>query len=251
LAISLALAILACGCTTARFRKEAPEPPPLPAPTASDAEPPPPLAVVDATPHVPTILLLGDSHSYGAFGYRLHVHLASNGQYAVISEAAGGATTETYLEAQPEAGVGYRVRESARGENVPREVVSRIKSPIDRLDDLLEAHDPEVVVIALGTNRPRLPVTESATTLLQRLMRDRPLRRVFWIGPPAVGPDRTQAIVASLRSAIDKYPTALFIDSTSFNAKDPLPPENPHFSPDDARRWADTAFAQIGPKLSP
>jgi hypothetical protein len=199
-----------------------------------------------APERAPTILLIGDSHTYGAFGQRLHELLAGIGRYAVVSEAAGGATTETYLQERPEAVVGYRVRESAAGEGGPRETVSRVRSPMHPLDGLLAAHDPEVVVVALGTNHPRVPVTQSCEAFMQHLMRDRPKRRVFWIGPPAVGADRSAARVTSIRAALEKFPGAMFIDSTTFNAKAPLPADNPHFGLDDARRWAETTFAKMG-----
>lgn len=203
--------------------------------SGADAEPP--------RTHVPAILLLGDSHTYGQFGQRLHERLAALGTHAVYSQAAGGATTETYLEAQPEATVGYRMRESARGEVVPRETAHGLRGPLGSLDALLAKHDPEIVVVALGTNRPRAPVTESSETFLQRILRAR-VRRVFWIGPPAVGADRSEALVASLKAAIGKFPSATFIDSTSFNATT-LPPDNPHFGPNDARRWADVSFTRM------
>jgi hypothetical protein len=216
--------------------------------SASPASPP-----VQHVAHVPTILVLGDSHTYGAFGHRLHEHLAATGRHAVVSEAAGGATTETYLEERPEATSGYRLRESAPGEHEPHERLHRVHGAIDPLAELLARHDPEIVVVALGTNRPRAPVGESCDAFMQRLVRDRPTRRVFWIGPPAIGPDRrgtaNEAVVTSLRATLEKHADATFIDSTTFNASHPLPPDNPHFGPEEARRWADVAFAQIGPKL--
>lgn len=205
----------------------------------------------------PAIVVLGDSHTYGAFGERLHEHLAALGRYAVISEGAGGATSETYLEDRPEALVGYRVRESAPGERAPRLRVDRLRGPIDRLDDLLARYDPEVVVVALGTNRPRAPVGESCDALVARIVRSvrsvdgRPKRRLVWIGPPAVGKDRGAPTVASLRACVEKVGGAVFVDSTVFNAAHPLPRENPHFGPDEAARWADAAFARAAPAIPP
>lgn len=204
-------------------------------------------AGVDAEPpkaRVPTILVLGDSHTYGQFGQRLHERLAAEGTHAVVSQAAGGATTETYLEEKPEALVGYRMRESARGEHVPRETAHGLRGPLVPLDALLAKHDPDIVVVALGTNRPRAPVTDSGEALLKRLVRERG-RSVLWVGPPAIGADRSEALVASLRAAVGRFASASFIDSTRFNAGAPLPPDNPHFGPNDARRWADVVFAQM------
>jgi hypothetical protein len=253
----LSIALAAAGCATPR-RHEDPGPSPaknasgLPdgavvTPVATQAT----VAPSRAAPglRVPTILVIGDSHTYGAFGYRLHERLAAIGGHAVISEAAGGATTETYLEERPEARVGYRVRESARGERVPRARVDRLRSPMDSLDVLLARHEPEIVIVALGTNRPRAPVGESCDTFMQHLVHDWPGRRVFWIGPAAIGRAGSETVVASLRGCVQKVAGATFVDSTTFNASSPLPPGNPHFGPADARRWADVAFEQIGPRI--
>ena len=248
---SLIVLLAAAACATPRRREEpagasahsdagAAE---APLASAIDAAPPPSVA------HVPTILLLGDSHTYGAFGARLHERLAGLGRWAVVSEAAGGATTETYLEERPEALVGYRVRESAPGRGEPRLTVDRVRSPIDPLATLLARHDPDVVIVALGTNKPHAPVADACAAFLERVVRDRPRRRVFWIGPPAVGSDRGAPRVASLRAAVHEVPGAVFVDSTPFNASAPLPRDNPHFGPDDARRWADVVFAQLAPQL--
>lgn len=239
--VALAFVVAACAAPRGhRERSAAPEPADAAAPIAREAPP-------DAA--APTILLLGDSHTYGAFGQRLHERLAAMGGHAVVSEAAGGATTDTYLEERPEALVGYRVRETARGERAPRELVSRLRAPIEPLEALLARYDPEIVVVALGTNRPRAPVAESCSAFLERVVRGRP-RRVFWIGPPAVGGDRSAAIVATLRAAVEKVPGATFIDGSAFNASTPLPPDNPHFGPLEARRWADAVFAQMEPRMA-
>ncbi|MDB4994671.1 MAG: hypothetical protein JWM74_2103 [Myxococcaceae bacterium] len=247
----LSLAFAGAACATPRRHEEPLGAAGLPdaaviAPAAAQASVPP---RASRSSRVPTILVIGDSHTYGAFGQRLHERLAAIGGHAVISEAAGGATTETYLEERPEALVGYRVRESARDERVPRALVDRLRSPMDSLDVLLARHEPEIVVVALGTNRPRAPVGESCDTFMQRLVHDAPARHVFWIGPAAIGRDRSAAVVASLRACVEKIAGATFIDSTTFNASSPLPPDNPHFGPADARRWADTAFEQIGPRI--
>jgi hypothetical protein len=245
----LSIAFASAACATPRKHEE-----PLGAAGLPDAAVAP-VATQTAMPRtassarVPTILVLGDSHTYGAFGYRLHERLAAIGGHVVISEAAGGATTETYLEERPEALVGYRVRESARDERVPRARVDRLRSPMDSLDVLLARHEPEIVVVALGTNRPHAPVGASCDTFMQRLVHGAPARRVFWIGPAAIGRDRSEAVVASLRGCVQKVVGATFIDSTTFNASSPLPPDNPHFGPADATRWADTAFDQIGPRI--
>lgn len=227
---------------------------PAPAPGRTDSDTSA-ITRAEAGTRVTTILVIGDSHTYGAFGYRLHERLAAIGGHAVISEAAGGATTETYLEERPEALVGYRVRESAPGERAPHARVDRLRSPMDSLDVLLARHEPAIVVVALGTNRLRGPVGESCDTFMKHLVHGSPTRRVFWIGPPTIGVigvsarNRSETVVAALRGCVQKLAGATFIDSTTFNASSPLPPDNPHFGPADASRWADVAFAQIGPRI--
>lgn len=228
-----------------------PAPPVAPRPPAAPTAPPAASAHAAAAPEArePTLLLLGDSHCYGAFGARLHERLAASGRFAVVSEAAGGATTETYLEDAPEAMNGYRVRYSARGEAHPRELVHRTRAPMHNLDQLLTAHDPAVVVVALGTNRPKEPAAASYARFMDRLTQGDRARRVLWVGPPAFGRDSAAQITRVIRSAVEGRAGATFVDSTSFNALAPLPAENPHFGPVDATRWADVTYARLAPSL--
>lgn len=171
------------------------------------------------------------------------------GRFAVVSEAAGGASVDTFLEDAPQAMNGYRVRYSARGEARPRELVHRTRAPMHNLDQLLDAHDPVAIVVALGTNRPKEPVAASYARFLDRIAKGARARRVFWVGPPAFGRDSAAAIARTIRDVVEPRPGATFVDSTDFNAARPLPADNPHFGPADARRWADVTYARLAPSL--
>lgn len=120
---------------------------------------------------------------------------------------------------------------------------------MDSLDVLLARHEPAIVVVALGTNRPRAPLGKSCDTFMQRLVRGSPERRVFWVGPAAIGRAGSETVVASLRGCVEKVPGATFIDSTTFQCVEPATVGQPPLRPADARRWADVAFEQIGPRI--
>lgn len=185
----------------------------------------------------PTLLLLGDSHTYGAFGGQLHTRLAETGRYAVVSAAAGGATWLTWLEERPVAGAGYRLRTSARGERAPHDVEHVFRGPMPNVDTLLATYDPAIVVVALGTNHARGNHREGIDRFLARVQ-GQAARRVFWIGPPAFGPGYGHGATNGLRAALASHPDVELFESVSFNEGAPLPLDNPHFGPADARRWA-------------
>lgn len=191
-----------------------------------------------AAPGEPTVLLVGDSHTYGAFGARLHARLAESGRFAVVSVAAGGATWDTWLEERPEGLAGYRLRASRRGERGPRELEHRLRGTLPTLDALLAAHDPVALVVALGTNRPRGPALASAARFADRARRARPARPLVFVGPPSFGVDGARPARQALE-ALARREGVAFVDGAAFNAKAPLPADNPHFGPADARSWAD------------
>jgi hypothetical protein len=246
----IAIAFALAACTSRDVKRPMPqESAPVAAVEAGTASSPGAAASDAASPYE-RVLLVGDSHTYGAFGATLHELLSDGGRRAVVSEGAGGATTETYLSDAPVASVGYRVRASTHGEAAPRELVDVRAGRMHSLAELLATHDPDIVVVALGTNAPRGSLAETCEELLRRLSADRTggprRRRVFWIGPPAFG-SSVQAIVQTLEAVVERHPDARFIDSTPFNERAPLPASNPHFGPDDARAWARYVFARMQP----
>ena len=242
--------------------------PPAPAPTPAFAKPveaekkeAPIAAVADAgvaneavapapSPSAkPNILILGDSHAFGPFGRTLHELLATVGE-RVVFEAVCGATTEMFLFPYPESVCGYRVHETKNGETPPRAIVSTWHlSKIHTLDWMMKSYEPQVVVVALGTNYPRAPVPDATESFMKALCKQK-CPRVFWIGPPAFGKEAGFYISKTIKETLDtSWKGALFIDSTKLNADKPLNIKKPHFGDEEAKKWAEHAFAHIAPEL--
>lgn len=206
-------------------------------------------SVASATERKPTILILGDSHAFGPFGRTLHELLATVGD-RVVFEAACGATTEMFLFPYPESVCGYRVHETRNGETPPRQVVSTWHlSKIHNLDWMLKHYEPEVVVVALGTNYPRAPVPDATQSFMKALCKQK-CPRVFWIGPPAFGKEAGFYISKTIKETLEtSWKGAVFIDSTKLNAEKPLNIKKPHFGDEEAKRWAHHAFTRIASEL--
>jgi len=215
--------------------------------TPEESAPAPANASANANVSEGTILIIGDSHALGPFGWRLANRLTGSARL-VVTEGACGATTETFWKV-PQVACGYAVVERTR-DGAMRAVVNETgPAKADTLDTMMTKFSPSVVVVVLGTNYPRAPVAEGADEFMKRLCRDGSCPRVFWIGPPSFGGLASGYISKSIKSALERWDGATFIDSTAFNEKTPLPLRTPHFRDGQARQWADYAFDRISPAL--
>lgn len=78
---------------------------------------------------------------------------------------------------------------------VSESVVSFDKSP--KLARLLSKHDPDVVVVALGTNDVFVPYPQTMAANVRRIVARIGARECYWMGPPTWKPDT--GIVAVIR----------------------------------------------------
>lgn len=96
---------------------------------------------------------------------------------------------------------------------VSESIVSFDKS--SRLKDLLAKHEPEIVIITLGTNDALVPHPQAYAQNLRNIAKRVGARECFWIGPPLWKPD-TGGIVGVLRENV--APCRLF-DSSKLDIK--------------------------------
>jgi acyl-CoA thioesterase-1 len=141
---------------------------PLPAPPPR-AEPAPPVAKEDRV-QGKTVLHIGDSMVGGAGGLTkaLEARFAAEGA-KVVRE--------------------YKVSES---------IVSFDRSP--RLAELARRHEPDIVVLTLGTNDALVPHPEAYAANVRNIVKRISTRECYWIGPPLWKPDT--GIVAVLRENV-------------------------------------------------
>jgi len=147
-------------------------------------------------PPLPTgtrrVLILGDSHMKGTFGYLMHKALHNRGKFDILSFGIGGAGTLSYSSrVMRDWCCGYRVRRSwPRGPSgkafkheVVEQAIKRTRKPIGRvyggsLKKVLRAFKPEAVIIILGGN-----VSNRHQRLFDILKADAPEVALLWVGP--------------------------------------------------------------------
>lgn len=161
------------------------------------------------------LLLVGDSHTYGAFGQELERLLAAQ-QVNVLRRAKIGSAPKYWWP---------------------------------RLPALLEQHKPDVVIVALGANMRGYPSARGTALhvrkTVQLIVRALPKARIVWIGPPRQRSD-SDADLARFNAIIKKGlgDQVRFIDSA------PLTPryvggDGVHYATTQGKAWARGAFSAL------
>ena len=196
------------------------------------------------------VLYIGDSHTYGKFGEKLHEELGRSTGLGVRSVSVCPATPGSWLKESWVSACGYMERRSRPGRPQPVKVSSGVRRRTPGLGRLLREERPSLVVIALGSNcglRTPAEIRGNARLLLERVIASAEVRHVFWIGPPHYrGAGR---IARVLEQVVGEFTEVEFIDGRSFNARRPLPARNPHFGPWKAARWAGWAHGRISTRM--
>jgi hypothetical protein len=221
-----------------------------------------------------SVLILGDSMALCGFGSRLDARFRERGVSTVNTYMACGThplswtTLSAYAKAQarcgywsietsPQGGAPVTFRDTygmpgaARGHRPDHYLVPKI-------EDLLPATQPEILVVQLGNNLFDLlkgrektgggAVLEPFLTPFLSRVAESPLRRVYWVAPPVSGatPQRAQdLLVEKLRQC--GGPGMRVIDSRDLLTYpySKLQPDKQHFLDPDMRIWADNVFTLI------
>lgn len=167
--------------------------------------------------------------------------------YAVETHAVCSASSYTFLR-KWETPCGYLVRRSSAEQASPRIYHLNGAREIPGIRQLLH-RQPELVILVLGTNNGTAPrnARRFAQLLVHRILATPSVKRVVWVGPPALGgPDYLARNLSKALSSIDRVS---FIDSRPFNADKPLPRTHEHFGRRKARRWAAWVWARMQASL--
>ena len=138
------------------------------------------------------VLILGDSHMKGTFGYQIHKAMHLRGKYDILSFGVGGAGTREYtMKAIRDWCCGYKLRRSwprsASGKTFRHELVEyagkRTRKVIGveydgSLKKVLQMFKPHAVVLILGGN-----ATNRHQKLMDMLKADAPDAALVWVGP--------------------------------------------------------------------
>jgi RNase H-fold protein (predicted Holliday junction resolvase) len=171
-----------------------------------------------------TVVLVGDSHTVGAFGSELERLLKATGASIVRSAEKGTA----------------------------------VKQWLGRLPQLLKKHAPNIVIVALGANMRGYPypraTSAQVTKLIAVIRKERPGAALYWIGPPRKRSDTTATLTAFnaiLKNGLGS--SARFVDSSPHTPKYEGG-DGEHYAPAPAKRWAKGVFVELtgaAPRVAP
>jgi hypothetical protein len=217
----------------------------------------------------PRVLYLGDSMSIGTFGQTLDTFLRSSG-FDVYTVVAGGATPYYWLknyQALP-CTIGFWEKSSTTERRV-----GYVRS-VPKLEDLLIASKPHVVVVQTGINlyatlrskrRSKEENVGEVRSLIEQMCDSiaRGGAVSYWVLPPHSHEERyslelQEELADLMRGAVKKYEGAVFESQKVTHFVDPYPAtDGIHYGPEEARGWAAKVsedfnkFMEVAPKEAP
>lgn len=192
----------------------------------------------------PTILYVGDSHSYGKLGTTIDKNLSSVSD-RIILEASCGATPSTWLG-------NNKFEKTVCGfwKKDGKDEVRSVEHQTPKFADELAKYRPDVTIVQLGTNiavnAPK-NATKSIVAMMTAISNEG--SKCIWIGPP----DANSKVVTRARlketnlllSELAKKNNCDYIDSlklTSFPAKNK---EGIHYPPSLSAEWGEKVSVEL------
>ena len=195
------------------------------------------------------ILILGDSHMVGDFGEYFHREVHQLGKYNVTSIGIGGAGSYHFTVRMREFCCGYKIRETCWFDSIPE----KTKIPITEegfgatngmvskffkgnLSSLISHYNPEIEIIALGSN-----YTNAHEDLIKIIRKDQFDREVIWVGPMLRS--NIQMRLNAIQQVIKKYPDIQFIPSQDIVGHDTI--TSAHYAGVSAKKWAQKVMVRM------
>lgn len=197
------------------------------------------------------VLYLGDSLSIGAFGKTFDQALRSSG-FEVHTVVAGGASPYYWLK---------------NYQSLPCTIGFWEKSPsterrvgyvraVPKIEDLLESHRPQVVVVQTGINlyatlrskrRAKEKNVAEVTSLIEQMCYSiaKAGATSYWVLPPHSHEKRypkslQEELATIMKTVVDKYKGEVFESQKVTKFVDPYPAtDGIHYGPTEARGWAE------------
>ena len=198
----------------------------------------------------PRVLYLGDSLSIGEFGATLDRSMRSAG-FSVYTVVAGGASPYYWLK-------NYQSLPCTIGfwEKSPttERRVGYVRS-VPKLEDLMEVHKPDIVVVQTGINlyatlrskrRPKEENVAEVTSLIQQMCYAISQKKAtsYWVLPPHSHEQRypielQRELASIMRNTVAQFDGKVFESQEVTQFDDPYPAtDGIHYGPSDAREWA-------------
>jgi hypothetical protein len=234
------------------------------------------------SPHDLTVLILGDSLGLCGFGKRLDQKFRADPRVkSVFTYCTCGTNPLSWLKEKPYVHVqtpcGYWSIESLPDSHALKELHDtygmtsghRPKSyPVPKLDDLLAAIQPDILVMQTGGNlfglfssREKVKPDHDAAMLRKYLLPfvkkaitpPSKLRKIYWVAPPTSGRvsgevqefvfEQTQNDIGSITHVIDSRKLVAY----PYKHMDP---DKEHFIGEDMNKWTDNVWREIDRDLS-
>ncbi|MBC7540477.1 MAG: SGNH/GDSL hydrolase family protein [Bacteriovorax sp.] len=193
----------------------------------------------------PTILYVGDSHSYGRLGTVIEKKLSTISDH-VIMESSCGSTPSTWLGKN-----GYEKTVCGFWKKDGSDESRSKEHQTPKISDELARYRPEVTIVQLGTNiaageKPK-NYTLSIVTMMKTINVDKSI--CIWIGPP----DANSKIVTKeklvetnqLLIELAKKNNCHYIDSLLLTKFPSNEKEGIHYSPSLSAEWGSKVSIQI------
>lgn len=199
------------------------------------------------------VLILGDSHMVGDFGEYLHRGMHQLGKYNVVSIGIGGAGSYHFTVTMRGFCCGYKIRETCWFDSIPE----KSKIPIleegfgssnaivgkffkGKLANVVSHYDPELVIIALGSN-----YTNAHEDLVKIIRKDNDQREVIWVGPMLRS--NIQMRLTAIQQITKKYPDIRFVRSEDIIGHDTI--TTVHYAGKSAKYWANKVIDRMSEYL--
>lgn len=197
------------------------------------------------------ILFLGDSLSIGAFGKTFDQSLRSSG-FEVHTVVAGGASPYYWLKNYQSlpCTIGFWEKSPSKERRV-----AYVRA-VPKIEDLLQVHKPQVVVVQTGINlyatlrskrRAKAANVAEVTSLIEQMCYSiaQAGATSYWVLPPHSHEKRypkslQDELATIMKTVVDKYKGEVFESQKVTKFVDPYPAtDGIHYGPTEARGWAE------------
>ena len=203
------------------------------------------IAFSSEMPSNPTILYIGDSHSYGKFGGAIDKNLSTISDH-VILEASCGSTPNTWLGKS-----GFEKTVCGFWKKDGVEEIRSVNHQVPKFSGELEKYRPQVVVVQLGTNIAAGSKPENSSSSVTEMMKQIKDANAIciWIGPPdANSKVVTKAklkIVNDMLINLSAKNNCHYIDSLKLTVFPKSSSEGIHYPADLSKAWGEKVSSAI------
>ncbi len=186
------------------------------------------------------VLMIGDSHTVGAFGTELDKQLRTTGAQVATYGASGSSATQWANGGTTSSGY---VERGANGQVV--QPPWNQQHSIPKLEDLIAKEKPGVIIVNLGANfRGGDPTSQVRS--LGEIAKKHGIK-LIWVGPPKTREDSGND---SSIKAFDQKMAAAMAPYGTYIASDPFTPtysggDGLHYGTEAGKKWAQGIFGQL------